>query len=196
MPDGTPPDLSLDPSTTALVLIDLQQGIVSGETVPHASSDVVARAVRLAEAFRAREMLVVLVHVDPGPGGVLFPAPPADRPRPPMNPPPDFAEIVSALGPEPTDVVVMKHHPGAFYGTDLDVQLRRRGIETLVMGGISTNVGVEATARAAVEHGYALVFAHDAMAARAADLHMHAVERFFPTIGRVRATDAILEALG
>ena len=189
------PDLTLDPATTALVLIDLQRGVTAGTTAPHAASDVVEKAARLARRFRERGAPVVLVRVDPGPGGVLFPRPPTDRPRPPFDGPPDWAEIVPALGPEPGDVVVTKHQPGAFYGTDLEVQLRRRGVETLVLGGIATNVGVEATARAAFERGFALVFVEDAMAAREADLHTFPVERFFPTIGRVRTTQDVLGAL-
>src|SRR3546814_10758135 len=55
----------------------------------------------------------------------------------------------------PTDLRITKHQWGAFYGTDLDLQLRRRRIETVVIGGIATNFGVESTARAAHEHGYA-----------------------------------------
>ena len=190
------PDLTLDPATTALVLIDLQRGIVGEETAPHAASDVVARASALADGFREAGALVVLVHVDPGPGGRLFPQPPTDRPRRLDRLPDAWAEIVPDLGPEPGDVVVTKHQPGAFYGTSLDLQLRRRGIETLVLGGISTNMGVEMTARQAFERGYALVFAEDAMAAREADLHTFPVERTFPTLGRVRTAQDVLEALG
>lgn len=191
------PDLTLDPATTALVLIDLQRGIARTNTVPHAAGDVIARAAQLARRFRDVEATVVLVRVDPGPRWELFPRVIADRPRPmPTGTlPDDWASIVPELGPEPGDVVVTKHQPGAFFGTDLDVQLRRRGIRTIVLGGISTNVGVEATARVAFEAGYEQVFVEDAMAAREEDLHTHAVTRLFPTIGRVRTTAAVLAAL-
>jgi nicotinamidase-related amidase len=155
----------------------------------------VARAATLARAFRAARALVVLVHVDPGPGGALFPRPLADQPRPPMNPPPDFATIVPELGPEPGDAVVLKHQPNAFYATDLEVHLARRGVRTIVLGGIATNLGVEATARAAFERGFEQVFVEDAMAARAEELHAFPVARTFPTIGRVRSTDDVLAAL-
>src|SRR3546814_3892582 len=64
----------------------------------------------------------------------------------------------------PTDLRITKHQWGAFYGTDLDLQLRRRRIETVVIGGIATNFGVESTARAAHEHGYAPVLVEDACA--------------------------------
>ncbi|WP_264779078.1 isochorismatase family protein, partial [Gluconobacter sphaericus] len=75
---------------------------------------------------------------------------------------PDWAELVDGLA-EPTDLRVTKRQWGAFYGTDLDLQLRRRGISTIVLGGIATNLGVESTARAAHEHGYNVVLATDVM---------------------------------
>lgn len=189
-------DLTLDPATTALVLIDLQRGIAGGQTAPHAASDVVARAARLARAFRAAGGTVVLVHVDPGPNGILFPRVTADVPRPPFAMTPGWSDLVPELERAASDVVVLKHQPNAFYGTDLEIQLVRRGIRTIVLGGISTNIGVEATARAANERGYDQLFVEDAMAAREADLHDHAVRRYFPTIGRVRSTDDVLAALG
>jgi nicotinamidase-related amidase len=188
-------DLTIDPATTALVLIDLQRGITAGQTVPNAASDVVARAARLAAACRRRGMLVVLVRVDPGVDGALFPTPQADQPRPPMTVTPEWTELVPELGRQSGDVVVTKHQPNAFYATDLEVQLGRRGMRTILLGGISTNVGVEATARAAHERGFEQVFIPDVMAAREVDLHEHSVRRIFPTIGRVRALDVVLAAL-
>jgi nicotinamidase-related amidase len=189
-------DFSLDARTTALVVIDLQRGIATIPTVPHSNDEVRSRSRELAEAFRARQALVMLVHVDPGPGGILFPRPITDVQRPPLGGSPDFAEIMPEIGPKPGDVVVTKHHPCAFNGTDLDIQLRRRGIQTIVLCGIATNVGVEATARVGFEYGYNLVFADDAMAARDAELHTASVSKFFPTIGRVRRTAQIIAALG
>lgn len=188
-------DLTLHPATTALVLIDLQRGIAGGATAPHAASDVVSRGASLARAARASGTTVVLVHVDVGPDGILFPRVTADVPRPPFQVPPGWSDLVPELERAPTDVVVTKHQPNAFYATDLEVQLARRGIRTIILGGISTNVGVEATARAANERGYEQIFVEDAMAAREADLHEHAVRRFFPTIGRVRSTSDVLAAL-
>jgi nicotinamidase-related amidase len=189
------PSLTLDPRSTALVLIDLQQGIVAADTKPHAARDVVERATRLARRFRELHALVVLVHVDPGPNGVLFPRPQADQPRAPMAPNPEFATLVPELGPEPGDVVVLKHQPNAFYATDLEVHLARRGIRTIVLGGISTNLGVESTARSAHERGFEQVFVEDAMAARAPELHEFPVTKTFPTMGRVRSTADVLAAL-
>ncbi|HET7631649.1 MAG TPA: hydrolase [Gemmatimonadaceae bacterium] len=192
------PEFTLDPRTTALVLIDLQRGITAMPAAPHSAGDVIANAARLARAMRKQHGTVVLVNVDPGPNRELSLRVVADQPRPTPTGglPADWTQIVPELGPEPGDVLVTKHQPGAFFHTDLEVHLRRRGIRTIVLGGISTNIGVESTARVAYELGYDQVFVEDAMAARDADLHQHAVTRFFPTIGRVRATTAVLAALG
>lgn len=187
--------LTLDPSSTALVLIDLQRGIASTATQPHAAADVIARAAQLAAGFRTRGSLVVLVNVDPGPHGVLFPRPIVDKPRPPFEAPRDWSEIVPELNAAESDVRITKHQPGAFHGTDLDLQLRRHRVDTIVIGGISTNVGVESTARAGYDLGYNFVFVEDAMAAREADLHTFPVTRYLPTIGRVRSAREVLDAL-
>lgn len=68
-------DLELTPSTTALVLIDLQRGITQGTTQPHAAShaDVVEHAALLAHACRNAGGRVILVHADAGPSGILLP---------------------------------------------------------------------------------------------------------------------------
>ena len=187
--------LTLDPGTTALVLIDLQRGIASITTQPYSSADVIANAAQLAARFRERGALVVLVNVDPGPRGVLSPRPIADVQRPPFEAKPGYTDIVPELHATESDVRVTKHQPGAFHATDLDLQLRRRRVDTIVIGGISTNIGVESTARAGYDLGYNVVFVEDAMAARGAELHAFAVTRYFPTIGRVRTTRDVLDAL-
>ncbi len=192
----TPKPLELDPRTAALVLIDLQRGIVANATAPHAAADVVARGASLANAFRAAGALVVLVRV-------VFDAKlrdrlasPADQAPATTPPPPEWYEFVPQIVPGPDDVLVNKRQWGAFYGTDLDLQLRRRGVRTIVIGGIATNFGVESTARDAWERAYHLVFVEDAMAAYDGDMHRFPVERIFPRLGRVRATADVLAALG
>jgi nicotinamidase-related amidase len=84
---------------------------------------------------------------------------------------------------------------GRVYGTDLELQLRRRGIKTVVLCGISTNIGVESTARNAWELGFELVFAEDACSAHNADHHGSSINFIFPRIGRVRSTDEVLAAI-
>ena len=190
-------DLALEPERTALVVIDLQRGIVDAPTSPHPARDVVARVAAIAGALRGAGGTVVLVRVTPSEDGrdALHPLTDAPAWRPGPRPP-DWAELVPELGLLSGDILITKRQWGAFYGTELDLQLRRRGIATLLLAGISTNVGVESTARDAYERGYQQVFVEDAMAARDAGDHEHTVRTLFPRIGRVRSTADVLAALG
>ena len=119
----------------------------------------------------------------------------APNPRPPGGYPAAASELVPEAGMQPGDVLIAKRQWGAFYGTGLEQQLRRRGVRTVIMGGIATNIGVESTARAALDMGYELVFAEDAMTTFSADAHTFAVTQIFPRMGRVRSTEQILAAL-
>ncbi len=185
----------IDKSRTALVVIDLQKGIVGRQTAPHASDLVAKNAAALADAFRENGMPVFLVRVTPSPDGKDALHPVADAPMQFQNPPPGWADIVPEMGPKPGDFLITKHQWGAFYGTELDLEFRRRGIATMVLCGISTNIGVESTARFAYEYGYNQVFAEDAMAAMSAEEHAHTVTKVFPRIGLVRKTGDILADL-
>jgi len=187
--------LSLEKSKTALVVIDLQKGIVGMLAAPHASGDVIANAATLAAAFRKNGMPVFLVRVTPSPDGKDALHPSTDAPARAWDRPADWAEVVPQLGPEPGDFVITKHQWGAFYGTDLDLQFRRRGITTMVLCGISTNMGVESTARFAYEYGYDQVFVEDAMSAFLAEDHTFAIEKIFPRLGKVRSTAEVVTAL-
>ena len=193
----TSQQLTLDPATTALVLIDLQHGIVAMNVFPQTSTEVVERSRQLAQAFRAANAPVVLVTVANLPDGkdALQPLadamPPAGAPRPA-----NWATHVDALTPQAGDLQIVKRQWGAFYGTELDLQLRRRGIKTIVLAGISTNVGVESTARDAFERGYHQVFVSDAMASPSAEAHANTLKFTFPRIGRTRSTRDVLSAMG
>jgi nicotinamidase-related amidase len=168
---------------------------VGRPTVPYTAEAVVANAAALAAAFRANGMPVFLVRVTPSPDWKDALRPLADAAMPAQTPPPDWAEIVPEMGPKQGDFVITKRQWGAFYGTDLDLQLRRRGLTAIVLCGIATEVGVESTARDAYERGYQQVFVRDAMAGLNAESHANAIERIFPRIGRVRGTKEIIAAL-
>ncbi|BDB27479.1 hydrolase [Cupriavidus sp. TA19] len=191
----TSAELKLDPATTALVLIDLQYGIVALEVQPQPASEIVARARQLAATFRQLQAPVVLVTVGNSPDGKDALAPTVDTPAPQSQRGPDWSTVVAELGAEPTDLRIMKRQWGAFYGTDLDLQLRRRGIRTIVLAGISTNVGVESTARDAFERGYGQVFVTDAMGSPSAQAHANTLKYTFPRIGRLRTADEVIAAL-
>jgi nicotinamidase-related amidase len=189
-------DLSIDKSKTALVVVDLQKGVEGRQTVPYPPAVVITNAAALAAAFRANGMPVFLVRVafSPDRKDALHPA--SDAAWPAVAPPPGWAEIVPELGPEAGDFVITKRQWGAFYATDLDMQLRRRGMAEIVLCGIATEFGVESTARDAYELGYRQIFARDAMAGISIESHANATERIFPRLGRVRATEEILAAIG
>lgn len=188
-------NLKIDPNSTALILIDLQKGIVGRGTAPHSSSEVVEHSSALAEKCRQKGIQVFLVHVAYNRNGGDRLSPLTDTPPFGRNVPPDFAKIVPEIGPKENDIVITKRQWGAFYGTGLDLQLRRRGITTIILGGIATNFGVESTARDAYERGFDQIFAEDAMSGLSEEAHNFVIKNIFPRIGLVRSTDEILKAL-
>jgi len=188
-----PPQLDL--RHTALVLIDLQKGITGLPVAPHSSADVIKNAAQLAARFREVGALVVLVRVAFSSDGGDALKPPVDVTINRGKPAADWAEIVPELSLSPDDIIITKHQWGAFYGTELDLQLRRRGISTIVLGGIATNMGVESTARAAHEHGYAQVLVEDAMSSMSEEAHLFSVRQILPRLGLVRSTAEVLVAL-
>lgn len=187
-------DFSIDLASTALVLVDLQNGNVARELAPHSAQEVVGNGVLLAQEMRNRGAMVIYVRVLMNELQLA----PSDAPlRPPgaPPPPPDASQLAPDAGVEATDIVIVKRQWGAFYGTELDQLLRRRHIKTLVLGGIVTNFGVESTARAAHDRGYALVFAEDAMSGITAEAHEFACRNTFRVMGRVRTTRELIDML-
>ncbi len=187
--------LQLDMKKTALVVIDMQKGIMGLQGAPYDSSAVLTNVVKLADAFREKEAFVVLVNVGTKDGKDML-RPVTDQPSAILGErPSDWSVIVPELGPKASDHLVTKHQWGAFFGTDLDLQLRRRGIDTIVLCGIATSIGVETTAREAYQHNYQQVFAEDAMTALIAEEHYHTLKYIFPRIGKIRKTDEIIASL-
>jgi nicotinamidase-related amidase len=186
--------LNIDKKKTCLIVIDLQKGIAGMPTQPFDAKTVIDNAAKLANAFRRNQMPVFLVHVVASPGTALHAN--ADNAMPSRGEmPKDWADIVPELGPESTDVIITKRQWGAFYGTDLDLRLRRADLNTIVLAGIATTYGVESTARFAYEYGYQQIFAEDAMTDRSAEAHKNSIEFVLKRIGRVRKTSEILQAL-
>ena len=188
--------LVISKEKAALVVIDLQKGIAAMPTVPHDAASVVRNAAKLADAFRNNGMPVFLVRVTRS-ADLKDGLRPATDESPALRGAisPDSSEILPEMAQRPSDVVITKRQWGAFYGTELDLQLRRRNIEIIVLCGIATDIGVESTARVAYKYGYNQIFAEDALAARSADGHRHAVKEIFPRIGKVRTTAEILAAI-
>jgi nicotinamidase-related amidase len=186
-------ELQLDSHKTALVLIDIQNAVVGMNTSPHPAAKVVANSARLAEAFRALGAPVVYVRVDLND----FLKIPVDEPFNLGNTPlPAIAsEIAPSAGFQPGDILLTKRHWGAFAGTDLEQQFKSRGIDTVVLTGISTNGGVESTARQGTGLGFGFVVVEDACSGQDGEQHRFAFEKIFPRICRVRSTNEVLAAL-
>ena len=177
---------TLDPKT-ALIVIDLQKGIVGMPTAQPAG-EVVARAATLAEAFRRHGLPVVLVNVDGGAPGRTEQPRRGERPA-------GWSELVPELRQQPSDILVTKRTWGAFTHTDLDATLKALAVTQVVIIGISTSVGVESTARQAYEHGYNVTLAVDAMTDMNADAHANGVARIFPRLGETGTTAEVIELL-
>jgi nicotinamidase-related amidase len=184
--------LHLDPARSALILIDLQNLIVGLQLVPHSGADILARCKALAARFRSAGALVVVIRAEMEDQAAAL-AQPVDQPIPHPDGPlaADWADLADDVL-QPGDVLVRKRQWGGFYGTDLDLQLRRRDIREVAIAGIATNFGVESTARQAWEHGYSVVLPEDAMGSFTTELHATAIEQIFPKIARVRRSDELL----
>jgi nicotinamidase-related amidase len=172
----------------ALVVIDLQQGIVR-MPVAHPIDSVIHNAVALTEAFRARRLPVVLVNVDGAPPGR------AERSFSLANMPDGWAELIPELNRQPSDHLVTKKTRGAFTNTDLEKYLTANGVTQVVIVGVSTSAGVESTARQAHELGFNVVLVTDAMTDSDADAHHNSVTRIFPKMSETGTTRQLLDLL-
>jgi nicotinamidase-related amidase len=189
-------ELILEPRHTAVVVIDLQKGIVGFPGNPYSAASVIANTVALLDAARSTGAQPILVHVGRSPDGGDSLQVASDQPMRAAAPlPPDWSELIPELNRQPNDIVILKRQWGAFYGTDLELQLRRRGLSTIILCGIATEFGVESTARDAYERGFEQVFVEDAMTARTAESHSNSIANIFPRMGRVRSTAEIAAAL-
>jgi nicotinamidase-related amidase len=180
--------IALDPKSTALVLIDLQNGILGRQLAPVSAEDLLERGKALARRFRAARAPVVLVNVNPPLDG---PERQVDEPSAlPKVLPAGFADLAPGLA-EPGDIKITKSTWGAFFRTDLDSELKSRGVRTIVLGGVATHVGVDTTARQAWELGYELVIARDVATSMGFEPHEATMRHIFPRIARVTDSDAL-----
>jgi nicotinamidase-related amidase len=183
------PVTTLDPKT-ALIVIDLQNGIVAYPSA-HPVGDVVKHTAALADAFRDRGLPVVLVTVGGTPPGRTEQARRAGGELPA-----GWADLVPELNQQPDDHTVVKGTWGAFTNTGLDEHLKNLGVTQVVLAGVATSVGVESTARQAHENGFNVTLALDAMTDMDLDSHLHSATRIFPRLGETGTTKEILELLG
>jgi nicotinamidase-related amidase len=178
---------ALDPKT-ALVIIDLQKGIVAMPTV-HPVEDVVKHAGALADAFRRHDLPVVLVNVSAGAPGRT------EQARRVREFPAGWTDLVPELNQQPQDHTVTKRTWGAFTGTGLEEHLKKQGVTQVVIVGVATSSGVESTARQAHECGFNVTLAVDAMTDMNLDSHTNSITRIFPRLGETGTTKEIFAVL-
>lgn len=178
---------TLDP-VTALIVVDLQRGLM-GSTFIHPIAEIVTRACALASTFRRYRLPIALINVDgTAPGRT-------ERPRQIQNFPDGWTDLLPELGRQNDDIVVTKRTWGAFASTDLEQQLRRRGVTQVVLSGVATGTGVESTARQAYEAGFNVTLAIDAMTDGRPEAHAYSLAHVFPRLGETGATQVIIDLL-
>jgi nicotinamidase-related amidase len=179
---------TLDPST-ALIIVDLQKSIV-GSAFVHPIGGVVDRSRALLDAFRERGLPVVLVNVAGGAPGRT------ERPRHSEPFPAGWTDFIPELNQQPSDIVVTKRTWGAFASTNLEDRLKALGITQVVVTGVATGTGVEATARQAYEHGFNVTLALDAMTDVRPEAHDYSIKNVFPKLGETGTAQEIIDLLG
>ena len=182
------PLTTLDPSTT-LIVIDLQKGIVNGNFI-HPIGDIIDRTRALIDVFRAKNLPVVLVNVAGRPPGRT-----EQGPRSNISFSEGWTDLLPQLDQQPSDIVVTKRSWGAFATTDLEAQLKARGVTQVVVAGVVTSGGVEATARQAYEQGFNVTLALDAMTDLRGEAHEYSIRNVFPRLGETGSTEEILSLL-
>jgi nicotinamidase-related amidase len=178
---------TLDPQT-ALIVIDLQKGIVA-YPVAHPIGDIVQRSRSLADAFRQRGLPVVLVNVAGGAPGRT------EQQRPTAPFPAGWTDLILEMDQQASDIVVTKRTWGAFASTPLEERLKALGVTQVVIVGVATGTGVEATARQAYEAGFNVTLAVDAMTDMRAEAHDYSIAHVFPRLGETGTTEAIIDLL-
>jgi len=173
---------------TALIVIDLQYGIVALPLV-HQPQPVIEHCARLAQAFRASDLPVVLVNVAGGAPGRT------EQARHGGELPADWATLVPEMTPQLNDLTITKKTWGAFHATPLHEELQKRGITQVVICGIATSIGVESTARQAYELGYNVTLATDAMTDLDLNTHNNSVNLIFPRLGETGSSADIMAKL-
>ena len=178
----------LDPDT-ALIVIDLQRGIANGNFI-HPIGDVVGRTCALIDAFRGRDLPVALVNV-----AGRAPGRTEQGPRSGQTFSEGWTDLLPELDQQPSDIVVTKRSWGAFATTDLGRQLNARGATQVVVTGVVTSTGVEATARQAYEQGFNVTLALDAMTDIREEAHEYSIRNVFPRLGETGSTQEIISLL-
>jgi nicotinamidase-related amidase len=106
-----------------------------------------------------------------------------------------WTDLLPELDQQPSDIVVTKRSWGAFATTDLEAQLKTRGVTQVVVTVVVTSGGVEATARQAYEQGFNVSFALDAMTDIREEAHQYSIGNVFSRVGETGSTKEIISLL-
>jgi nicotinamidase-related amidase len=174
---------------TALIVIDLQKGIFRGNFI-HPIGDILDRTRELIDVFRAKDVPVVLVNV-----AGRAPGRTEQGPRSNTSFSEGWTDFLPELDRQPNDIVVTKRSWGAFATTDLQHQLKTRGVTQVVIAGVATSGGIEATARQAYEQGFNVTLAIDAMTDVREEAHEYCIKKVFPRVGETGSTQEIISLL-
>ena len=198
----------LDPGRACLLLFDLLEGHVNKDAASRERfAPVIANAAALLAAARGAGAMVAYAHADHradrgtsaqtlrDTDNRLRPLRAGESPKPLLTGGTPETRVVRELTPGPGDYLVPKHRWSAFHGTYLELALRTRGANTLILCGGSTDVGVAATAFAARDLDYNLVIASDACTSPEQDNHDQLMRRVFPRMARVRTTAEVVAML-
>ena len=187
--------MSLEAGKTALLVMDLQDEIVP--MLGDKAAPLIERATGVVAAARRAKLSIIYVAVGFRPGypeisarNASFMAAAKSGRFQTLTP-----AIVPALAPRPDEVVVVKHRVNAFASTDLDMVLRAKGIDTLVLLGISTSGVVLSTLRHAADADYKLVVVKDCCADGDDDVHRVLTEKIFPKQATVINAGELIESL-
>lgn len=197
----------INPNTTVLLFFDMLNGhIKTDNPVTQARfKDVIPNAVGLLAAARKHQMMVAYAHANhrDDNGTTASTIRDRDNYQNPLRE--DHVEqrifgggtwessVIDELAPQPEDYLIPKYRWNAFFQTYLELALRTRGIDTIVLCGGSTDVGVASTAYMARDLDYNIIFASDACSSHQMDCHEFLMDRVFPRMGRVRTSAEILE---
>jgi nicotinamidase-related amidase len=178
---------------TALVIIDLQKGIIKYPTV-HPITSILEKSAELVDAFRKEGLPIVYVTVIPSGNATIRKDNNAAQ-NMIAEASADFADLIDEIKSTLSDIFITKGTWNAFYNTALNEELQKRHITGIVLAGISTSAGVEGTARAASELGYNISFAIDAITDMNPEAHNNSMKIIYPRLGEQGTTEDIIEKL-
>jgi nicotinamidase-related amidase len=204
---------TVNPEKSAIILIDLQNDVVRGSGPFYGdlaeqvrSKRVIESASRLADGARSAGAAVFFVtvirrrdYLDVADQATQLTVTGAGKParqQVSLVEGTRGAQLVDELRPQSADYVLVKKRRSAFRATELDLLLRARGIDTLFVGGVATDLGVENTVREAWDRDYNIVVVEDICVASPRSAHEYAIHTVFPRMARILTVNEVLEVLG